>query len=157
MAQPRNPSPRGPRSAVKGHLTRILKTIQDAESELMTAKLDVELAGEETKLNEKMERFKKLSVEFQIEMTENGANQQDLDAEYDPVNQMEDEVRAGKNIIILKRQEWKDFKEKERAKEAEKTEEAGAERRRRRSRPENARFHAANPGRSSIHHVYFGH
>ncbi|EFX63406.1 hypothetical protein DAPPUDRAFT_268517 [Daphnia pulex] len=52
-------------------------------------------------------------------MTDNGANQQDLGAEYDSVNQMEDEVRAGKNIIILKRQEWKDFKEEERAKEAE--------------------------------------
>ncbi|EFX61726.1 hypothetical protein DAPPUDRAFT_338346 [Daphnia pulex] len=120
MAPPRNPTPGGSRSAVKGHLTRILKTIKDAESEAMTAKLDVELAGEETKLDEKMEHFKKLSVECQKEMTtDNGANQQDLDAEYDSVNQMEDEVRAGKNIIILKRQEWKDFKEEERVKEAE--------------------------------------
>ncbi|EFX66117.1 hypothetical protein DAPPUDRAFT_263655 [Daphnia pulex] len=96
MAPPRNSTAGGSRSAVKGHLPRILKPTQDVESEVMTAKLDVELAGEETKLDEKMERFKKLSVECQKEMTENGANHQDLDAEYDSVNQMEDEVRAGK-------------------------------------------------------------
>jgi hypothetical protein len=119
MAPPRNTTPGGSRSAVKGHLTRILKTIKDAERKAMTAKLDVELAGEETKLDKKKEHFKKLSVECQKEMTENGASQQDFDAKYDSVNQMEDEVRAGKNIIILKWQEWKDFKEEERAKEAE--------------------------------------
>ena len=118
MAPPRNPTPGGSRSAVKGHLTRILKDIKDTENKTMTAKLDVELTGEEIKLDEKMELFKKLSVECQKEMTENGASQEDFDTEYNSIAQVEDEVRAGKNIIILKRQEWKEIKEEEKLKEA---------------------------------------
>ena len=52
-------------------------------------------------------------------MTGNGASQEDFDTEYESIAQVEDEVRAGKNIIILKRQEWKDIKEEEKVKEAE--------------------------------------
>ena len=96
-------------------------------------------------------------------MTKNGASQELLyfDKEYDSVTQVEDEVRARKNIIMLKRQKWKDIKEEEKVKEAEK-------RRRQekkddddaRDQTKNARFHAANPGHQSIHsshHIYFGH
>ncbi len=66
-----------------------------------------------------MELFKKLSVECQKEMTENGASQEDFDTEYNSIAQVEDEVRAGKNIIVLKRQEWKEVKEEEKLKETE--------------------------------------
>ena len=59
MAPPRTATPGGSRIAVKGHLTRILKVIKEAESETMTDKLDVELAGEDTKLEEKIELLKK--------------------------------------------------------------------------------------------------
>jgi len=52
-------------------------------------------------------------------MTENGASQEDFYTEYDSIAQVEYEVRAEKNIIIFKTQEWKAIKKEEKVKEAE--------------------------------------